>query len=67
MKSLENILNEIENLQSQISVLIKEVKQLQKLNFKNIIFNNEKQITKLLFKMYELRGRVDALIWTISK
>ena len=67
MKSLENILNEIENLQSQISVLIKEVNQLQKLNFKNIIFNNEKQTNKLLFKIYQLQGRVDALMWTIGK
>ena len=67
MKSLENILNEIENLQLQISVLIKEVNQLQKLNFKNIIFNSEKQINKLLFKIYELQGRVDALMWTIGK
>ena len=67
MKSLENILNVIENLQFKISVLIEEVDQLQKLNFKNIIFNNEKQINKLLFKIYELQGRVDALMWTIGK
>ena len=67
MKSLENILNEIEKLQSLISILLEEVNQLQKFNFKNIIFKNEKQINKLFFKMYELRGRVDALMWIIGK
>jgi len=63
MKSLEEILNETENLQSQINVLLKEVNQLQKVTLKNIFCNQEKNINKILFKVHELQGKVDALMW----
>ena len=67
MKPLENILKEIEVSQSQIEVLIKEVNQLQKFNLKNIVFNREKEINKVLFKIGTLQGSVRALIWVISE
>jgi len=63
MKSLEEILSEIENLQSRISTLLKEVNKLQKFNLKNIICNNDRYVNKILFKVHELQGKVDALMW----
>jgi len=63
MKSLEEILNETERLQSQINVLLKEVGQLQKVTLKNIFCNQEKNINKILLKVHELQGKVNALMW----
>ena len=65
--TLENILNEIENSQSQINNLLKEAKQLQKFKFRNIICNREKQIHEKLFKIHKLQGKVHALMWVISE
>ena len=67
MQQLENILIEIENSQYLINVLLKEISQFQRVTFKNIICNRENQINKKLFKAHELEGRVNALMWVISK
>jgi len=67
MRSLEDILNESENLQSQIDRLLEKVNNLQKVTFKNIIFNQEKNINRILFQVHHLQGRVEALLWVLNK
>jgi len=66
MKSLEEILNETEKLQCQINLLLKEVDKLQKITFKNIICNQERNINKILLKIQYLQGRVQSLMWVLT-
>lgn len=65
MRELNEILETVENLQVEIDKSIIEVNGLSKVSFKNIIFNREREINKIMYKIYELQGQVNALMWVL--